>query len=99
MEEMTLLRAEGGGARMKINPMHSVQAYKSQQNVQRQQQEIVKKADQLEISAQAKELAKAREFTEAREQKVQELKAQVQNGTYKPDLNETARKMYDYWNK
>ncbi|PRO65666.1 flagellar biosynthesis anti-sigma factor FlgM [Alkalicoccus urumqiensis] len=85
---------------MKINPMQSVNAYKKLQEVQQKQEnKAQQKSDKLEISSEAMNMAKTSEFQAARQERVEALKQQVQDGTYKPDPMQTARNMYDFWNK
>lgn len=84
---------------MKINPMHSVQAYRKLQEVQeRHKQDQVKRQDQVEISSEAKEMAKSTEISAERMERVQEVKQQIENGTYKVNHQEVAKKIYDFWN-
>lgn len=85
---------------MKINPMQSINAYQRSQEVQkRQDTQQAQKADKLEISNAAKEMAKSQEFQTARNERVQELKELVQNDKYEVNAQKTASKMYDFWNK
>ncbi|RKL68327.1 flagellar biosynthesis anti-sigma factor FlgM [Salipaludibacillus neizhouensis] len=85
---------------MKINPMHSVKAYQKSQEVQeRQKKDHVKKQDQVEISPEAKKLANTPGISADRMERVQEVKEQVNNGTYKVNPEEVAKKLYDFWNK
>lgn len=85
---------------MKINPMHSVKAYQKNQEVQElQKQDQVKKQDQVEISSEAKKMAKSSEISTDRMELVQEVKQQVNSGTYKVNHEEVAKKLYDFWNK
>ncbi|QKS72360.1 flagellar biosynthesis anti-sigma factor FlgM [Paenalkalicoccus suaedae] len=84
---------------MKINPMHSVQAYRKLQEAQERTDGVKsQKADKLEISSEAKEMAKSQEVLAARSKRVEELKDQVQNGTYKVNHQTVANKLYDFWN-
>lgn len=54
-------------------------------------------ADKLEISSAAKEMKVATEYTEARAERVQKLKAQIQSGEYKVDATKVAEDMLKYY--
>ncbi len=70
-----------------VNP-YRIQEQKNQQIKQEQTFQ-----DKLEISKKAQQLSKKSTFEVAREQKVAELKAQVENGTYKIDHQQLASKL------
>lgn len=55
------------------------------------------KRDKLEISSEALELQKGNPLELERQQKVEQLKAQVQSGEYEINPREVAKKMYDFW--
>ncbi|PLT35711.1 flagellar biosynthesis anti-sigma factor FlgM [Bacillus sp. V5-8f] len=57
------------------------------------------KADKLEISSQAKELQNSSQIPEQRQARVDELKKQLENGTYKVDANATAKSIIDFYFK
>ncbi|TFB24382.1 flagellar biosynthesis anti-sigma factor FlgM [Filobacillus milosensis] len=84
---------------MKINPLNNTNLNPYKKNIQKQQD--VKNAgqpqDKLEISNQAKQLQGNNSIVEARQEKVDELKKQVQNGDYQVDPKKTAEKMIDFW--
>lgn len=85
---------------MKINPMHSVQAYKKlQESQQKQNDGKSARADQVQISSEAKEMAKQKGIPPERQEKINDVKAKIDNGTYKINHNEVARKIYDFWNQ
>lgn len=54
-------------------------------------------ADKLEISSAAKEMKVATEYTDARAERVQKLKAQIQSGEYKVDAKKVAEDMLKYY--
>ncbi|SDO37495.1 flagellar biosynthesis anti-sigma factor FlgM [Alkalicoccus daliensis] len=84
---------------MKINPMHSLNAYNRSQETQRSKEtQQPQKSDRIEISKAAQEMAKSQEFQAARNERVQELKEQVENDKYQVNSQDVARKMYDFWN-
>jgi negative regulator of flagellin synthesis FlgM len=76
-----------------INP------YQKSANSQKQiKQQSAQANDKVEISSTAKEMyAKKAENTGARQEKLDALKAQIQNGEYKVDSQKTAEKFYDFW--
>ncbi|WP_416147315.1 flagellar biosynthesis anti-sigma factor FlgM [Salipaludibacillus sp. HK11] len=85
---------------MKINPMQSVQAYnKLQESQDRQQKTQTKRADQVEISSEAKQMAKSKEISAERQERVNEVKTQIDQGTYKVNAQEVAKKFYEFWDK
>lgn len=55
--------------------------------------------DKVEISAQARKLQGSSKLDEARSSKVDQLKNEVQSGTYHVASEDIAAKMYAYWNK
>jgi len=84
---------------MKINSTNgaNLNPYVNHLNKQSIKNSGMQKKDQLEISAQAKELQKGNPFVEARQQKVSELKEQIQKGEYDVDAKKTSEKMIDFW--
>lgn len=57
-----------------------------------------KRKDQVHISDQAKAMLQNQSTSETvRQEKVQQLKEQVQNGEYKVDSRKVAEKMYQVW--
>ncbi|WP_088032450.1 flagellar biosynthesis anti-sigma factor FlgM [Evansella clarkii] len=85
---------------MKINPMHSVNAYRKQQGVSQQQQAgQPNKRDEVQISSDAKKMQQSSQVSLERQEKIRQLKEKIDNGTYKADAHETARKFYDFWNE
>ncbi|MFC0013575.1 MULTISPECIES: flagellar biosynthesis anti-sigma factor FlgM [Allobacillus] len=86
---------------MKINPLNNpkINAYKPQ--VQQQQQQTQSKnqaTDKVQISEEAKQLQQSNPIVEARQEKVENLKQEVQKGTYQLDPKQTAEKMVEFWN-
>jgi len=85
---------------MRINPFNHVNNQYQRNLIERQEQvESVQKRDQLEISKAAKEMQQGTRIEKEREERVKELKEQIDNGTYKVDAYAVARKFYDYWNE
>ncbi|PIC72965.1 flagellar biosynthesis anti-sigma factor FlgM [Sporosarcina sp. P17b] len=78
----------------------AVNPYRSQQmKVDQTKQAAQVKTDKLEISSEAKKLSAASPIESARQQRVQELKAQVQSGDYQVDASKLASNMLSYFNK
>lgn len=86
---------------MKINPFNSVQQNPYRKQVDRQEKtaEVKAKRDQVEISHVAKELQHSNKFEAVRQEKVAQLKEQIDSGKYKVDAQAVARKFYEYWNE
>ncbi|MED4269203.1 flagellar biosynthesis anti-sigma factor FlgM [Geobacillus stearothermophilus] len=55
------------------------------------------KGDQVEISKEAKELQEAASWEQARQAKLDELRQQIENGTYTVDPKAVAKRMIDYY--
>ncbi|MFA9558919.1 flagellar biosynthesis anti-sigma factor FlgM [Evansella sp. AB-rgal1] len=85
---------------MKINPIYSLNAYRKQQEVSsKKSTELQKKHDQLEISSAAQNMQKVNQYAIDRQEKIEKIKDQIEQGTYKANAHETARKFYEYWNE
>lgn len=85
---------------MKINPLNQVNNPYARRQVERQQlADSIKKRDQIEISQAAKEMQLSSRIDKERQQRVNELKEQIDNGTYQINAHAVARKFYDYWNE
>ena len=87
---------------MKINPMQpsSVNPYKiNQMKTDQIEQKSKVKADKLEISSEAKQLSETSPFTIERNERVQQLKAQVQSGTYDVNPDELASNLVNYFKR
>ena len=54
-------------------------------------------ADKLEISSAAKGMKVTTEYTEARAERVQQLKAEIESGEYKVDARKVAEDMLKYY--
>lgn len=86
---------------MKINPLNNpkINAYK--QHIQKQQETQSKHqaTDQVQISKEAQHLQQSNPIVEARQEKVEQIKQQVQNGTYELDAKQTAEKIIEFWGR
>lgn len=86
---------------MKINHIggsHGINPYRQQLNkIQQQEQTAKKQADQVEISAAAKDLQKLSAMEKERAAKVEKIRSQVESGTYKIDPRQIAEKMVAYY--
>lgn len=56
-------------------------------------------SDKVEISSEAKRMQGAHRLEQERLDKVQNIKAQVDAGTYHVSSEDIARKMYAWWNR
>lgn len=87
---------------MKINKINipPVNPYRTNQLKAEQAKEQPKvKADKLEISQQAKQLSETSPVTLERNERVQQLKAQVEAGTYKVEPEKLAASLIKYYKK
>lgn len=87
---------------MKINNVNlpAMNPYKANDlKAEKAEQKVSLQADKLEISAEAKKLSEVSSFTAARDERVQEIKAQVEAGTYKVDPEQLAKNLAAYFNK
>ncbi|OIK11432.1 flagellar biosynthesis anti-sigma factor FlgM [Bacillus sp. MUM 13] len=87
---------------MKINQTFGasgVNPYNRQANKIDQTKPAVKLSDKVEISSTAKELQQTSQIPAQRQAKVEELKLQVQNGTYKLNAQETAKSILNHFKK
>jgi negative regulator of flagellin synthesis FlgM len=81
-----------------VGPMN-VNPYERQFNKVERQIPSARKKDQVEISEEAKELQEASKWERARQEKVERLKQQVQNGTYAIDPKAIAKSIIEYYRK
>ena len=58
-----------------------------------------KPVDKVEISSTAKAMQQMSEVEQLRQKKVEELKVQVENGTYKPNPKDIAKSIIDFYSK
>ncbi|NHM29970.1 flagellar biosynthesis anti-sigma factor FlgM [Neobacillus terrae] len=87
---------------MKINNFgtQGVNPYKRQMNkIDNISKSPGKTADKVEISSAAKELQGVSQLGKERQAKIDQLKIQVENGTYKVDAKETAKNMVNFFKK
>lgn len=86
---------------MKINStgIDRISYYQNQIKKVSTQKPNTQKEDKLEISSQAKDLQIASKFNTEREERVQQLKKQVEEGSYKVNPSIVAEKMLQYFNK
>ncbi|CAH0344856.1 flagellar biosynthesis anti-sigma factor FlgM [Bacillus sp. CECT 9360] len=86
---------------MKINNIGSsgVNPYNREYNKIEQAKTANVNADKLEISSTAKELQQSLQIPAQRQAKVDELKIQVENGTYKVNAHDTAKSIIDFYFK
>jgi negative regulator of flagellin synthesis FlgM len=86
---------------MKINNFgtHRVNPYNRQMNKLDELKKAEKPVDKVEISSTAKAMQQVTEVEQQRAKKVEDLKIQVQNGTYKPNPQEIAKSIADFYSK
>lgn len=86
---------------MKINQtgLFGVNPYKKQMEKMDQVKQASKKQDKVEISSAAKEMQQANQISAERQQKIDALKQQIQNGTYQVDAKATAKGIIDFYSK
>ena len=87
---------------MKINKVNlpAINPYKANElKAEKAEQKVNFQADKLEISAAAKKLSEVSSYAVERDERVQELKRQVEAGTYKVDPEQLAKNLASYFNK
>ena len=87
---------------MKINRINipAVNPYKANQlKAEQAEQQTKMKTDKLEISSEAKQLSEKSSITIERNERVQQLKAQVESGNYKVDADQLAANLVKYFKK
>ncbi|WP_017470761.1 flagellar biosynthesis anti-sigma factor FlgM [Amphibacillus jilinensis] len=87
---------------MKINGTNQPNVNPYQKQLHRQtpiRSEHQKKADQLQISDQAKKMQEFNGVHPAREQHVNAIKQEVDAGQYKVEAEQVAKKMLTFWRK
>jgi negative regulator of flagellin synthesis FlgM len=87
---------------MRINHFNSIQnnPYKNQvQDMKQEKMQSNFKKDELQISDEAKKLLSSSKFDQERAEKVSEIKNQVDKGTYKVNVSETAKSIVNLWKK
>ncbi|WP_233129739.1 flagellar biosynthesis anti-sigma factor FlgM [Salimicrobium humidisoli] len=87
-------------SRMRINGTNQTNWNPYQKQAQQQKQvQAQPNQDRLEISDAAKSMQEAGKLPEARKERLEELKLQVENGTYKADPSVIARKMTNFFSE
>jgi negative regulator of flagellin synthesis FlgM len=87
---------------MRINHFNSIQnnPYKNQvQNMKHEKVQSGYKKDEIQISDEAKKLLSSSKFETDRAEKISEIKSQVNKGTYKVNVSETAKSIINFWQK
>lgn len=85
---------------MKINNINNsgINPYKRQQNnIDQAAKTGVQNTDKLEISSAAKEMQGTSRLVKERQAKVEELKINVQNGNYKPEPQNIAKGLINFY--
>ncbi len=87
---------------MKINNVNLpiVNPYKANEStIQKAKQHVNTQTDKIEISSKAKQLSETSSFTIERNDRIQDIQAQIEAGTYKVDARELAGNLAAYFNK
>jgi negative regulator of flagellin synthesis FlgM len=86
---------------MKINNFgtHRINPYNRQMNKLDELKKTEKPVDKVEISSTAKAMQQLSDVEQQRAKKVEELKIQVENGTYKPNPQEIAKSIANFYSK
>jgi negative regulator of flagellin synthesis FlgM len=86
---------------MKINNFgtHRVNPYNRQMNKMDELKKAEKPVDKVEISSTAKAMQQLSDVEQQRAKKVEELKIQVEKGTYKPNPQEIAKSIANFYSK
>lgn len=87
---------------MKVNHVNlsAVNPYRANEsNMKKLAKHTQAQTDKLEISSQAKQLSKISSYASERNERVQGIKSQIENGTYKVDSQEIAKNLMAYYNK
>jgi negative regulator of flagellin synthesis FlgM len=84
---------------MKINNINTprLNPYNKQLNKIDQAKSVNKPSDKVEISSEAKDMQIANQFNIERQEKVKNLKVQVENGNYKVNHQELAKSLQKYY--
>lgn len=86
---------------MKINNFgtHRINPYNRQMNKLDELKKAEKPVDKVEISSTAKAMQQLSDVEQQRAKKVEELKIQVENGTYKSNPQEIAKSIANFYSK
>lgn len=87
---------------MKINNVNlpAVNPYKANElNMKKTVSNTQAQTDKIEISSKAKQLSEISLYTTERNERIQEIKEQIDAGTYRVDSQEIAKKLISYYNK
>ena len=87
---------------MKINNYgtQGINPYKKQVNkIDQVKSEAVKGTDKIEISSAAKELQQVTQVSQARTEKIEALKKEIQNGTYQVRAEDVASSIVNFYTK
>lgn len=84
---------------MKINPLGTsgVNPYNRQVNKVDTTKTTPLPKDKVEISASAKEMQQVSQISAQRQSKLDDLKSQIENGTYKMNASDTAKSILDFY--
>ena len=87
---------------MKINKVNipAINPYKANElKAAKAEQKAQLQTDKLEISSEAKKLSEIQSYSVERNERIQQIKAQIDAGTYKVDPEKLAVDLIDYYKK
>ncbi|GGE84944.1 flagellar biosynthesis anti-sigma factor FlgM [Priestia taiwanensis] len=84
---------------MRINSfgVNGINPYKQQMNKMNNMAKAMAKEDKVEISSKAKEMHEVSKVVLDRQERVEQLKQQIENGTYQIDSKDIAKSMASYY--
>lgn len=85
---------------MKIQKVNipAINPYKANQlKAEQAEQKKMVKTDKLEISSEAKQLSEMSSFATERKERIQQLKGQIESGTYEVDAKKLASDLVNYY--
>jgi len=88
------LKINGSNQSNQVNPYQK----QHQKYLQTDKQKHVK-VDQLHISDQAKKLQESNDIHPARQERVEQIKAEVESGRYKIEAEKIAKKILSFWDR
>ncbi|WP_050616465.1 flagellar biosynthesis anti-sigma factor FlgM [Bacillus testis] len=86
---------------MKINQVGpaGMNPYKKNINKLDELKQSTYQKDKIEISSTAKEMQQSSQIVAQRQERVQDIKVSIQNGTYQVDPKATAKSLLDFYSK
>jgi negative regulator of flagellin synthesis FlgM len=84
---------------MKIerNNLNNINPYKQQVNIKRSNSSTFSGEDKIEISSKAIEMQESTKYISERNERIEKLKSEINNGSYKVNEYDLAKNMYSYY--